>query len=101
MAELQTDTEIILLYKKSGNLLLIGELFTRYTSLVYGVCLRYLKDRELAKDAVMQVFEKLISILKNHEVDNFKGWLYVTARNHCLMELRNKKGKFMEELSPN
>ena len=61
MAELQTDSEILLLYKKSGDLSLIGKLFTRYTSLVYGVCLKYLKDRELAKDAVMQVFEKLIS----------------------------------------
>jgi len=101
MAELQTDSEILQLYKKSSDLSLIGKLFTRYTTLVYGVCLKYLKDRESAKDAVMQVFEKLISLLKDHEVDNFKGWLYVTARNHCLMELRHKKGKFMEEISPN
>ena len=100
MAELQTDSEILQLYKKSSDLSLIGKLFTRYTTLVYGVCLKYLKDRESAKDAVMQVFEKLISLLKDHEVDNFKGWLYVTARNHCLMELRHKKGKFMEEISP-
>jgi RNA polymerase sigma-70 factor (ECF subfamily) len=100
MADLQTDSEIILLYKKSGDLSLIGKLFTRHTTLVYGVCLKYLKDRESAKDAVMQVFEKLIYSLKNHEVENFKAWLYVTARNHCLMELRNKKGKFMEEISP-
>src|SRR4051812_41363634 len=99
MAELQTDSEILELYKKSGDLSLIGKLFTRYTTIVYGVSLKYLKDRELAKDAVMQIFEKLISTLKNHEVDNFKGWLYVTARNHCLMELRNKKGKFKEEIS--
>src|ERR1041385_5351271 len=101
MAETQTDSEILLLYKKTGDLSLIGKLFTQYTSLVYGVCLKYLKDRELSRDAVMQVFEKLISTLKSHEVDNFKGWLYVTARNHCLMELRSKKGKFMEEISPN
>ena len=98
MAEIQSDSEILLLYKKSGDLSLIGKLFTRYTSLVYGVCMKYLKDRELARDAVMQVFEKLISTLKSHEVDNFKGWLYVTARNHCLMELRSKKGKFREEI---
>ncbi|HCW07764.1 MAG TPA: RNA polymerase subunit sigma-24 [Cytophagales bacterium] len=93
------DHEIIQLYKKLGDLSLIGKLFTRYTSLVYGVCLKYLKDREASKDAVMQIFEKLISSLKNHEVENFKGWLYVTARNYCLMELRSKKGKFTEEIS--
>lgn len=97
----QTDNEIIELYRKSGDISLIGSLFTRHTSLVYGVCLKYLKDRESAKDAVMQVFEKLISLLRSHEVENFKGWLYVTARNHCLMELRHKKGKFMEDISPN
>ena len=96
----QTDNEIIERYKKSGDLSLIGALFTRHTALVYGVCMKYLKDRETAKDAVMQVFEKLIVSLKNHEVENFKAWLYVTARNHCLMELRHKKGKFMEEISP-
>ncbi len=101
MVETQSDIEILQLYKNSGDLSLIGKLFTRHTSLVYGVCLKYLKDRELSRDAVMQVFEKLISTLKSHEVDNFKGWLYVTARNHCLMELRSKKGKFMEEISPN
>jgi RNA polymerase sigma-70 factor (ECF subfamily) len=101
MPEVQSDNEIVLLYKKSGDLSLIGKLFTRYTSLVYGVCLKYLKDRETAKDAVMQVFEKLISTLKTHEVENFKAWLYVTARNHCLMELRNKKGKLMEDISSN
>ena len=96
----QTDNEIIEHYKESGDLSLIGKLFTRHTSLVYGVCLKYLKDREAAKDAVMQVFEKLIVSLKSHQVENFQAWLYVTARNHCLMELRSKKGKFMEEISP-
>lgn len=96
----QTDNEIIERYKKSGDLSLIGSLYTRHTALVYGVCMKYLKDRETAKDAVMQVFEKLITSLKNHEVENFKAWLYVTTRNHCLMELRHKRGKFMEEISP-
>lgn len=96
----QTDNEIIERYQKSGDISLIGSLFTRHTTLVYGVCLKYLKDRETAKDAVMQVFEKLITSLKSHEIENFKAWLYVTARNHCLMELRHKKGKFMEEISP-
>jgi RNA polymerase sigma factor (sigma-70 family) len=96
----QTDNEIIELYKKSGDISLIGSLFTRHTTLVYGVCMKYFKNRETAKDAVMQVFEKLITSLKTHEVENFKAWLYVTTRNHCLMELRHKKGKFMEEISP-
>jgi len=94
----KTDNDQILLYKKTNDLSVIGELYSRYTSLVYGVCLKYLKDRDEAKDSTMQLFEKLIDTLKSHEVENFKSWLYVSARNHCLMQIRSKKGKFKEEI---
>jgi RNA polymerase sigma factor (sigma-70 family) len=98
MADQKSDIELINVYKKTNDLAVIGELFTRYTSLVYGVCLKYLKDRDEAKDAAMQLFEKLISTLKSHEIENFKSWLYVAARNHCLTQIRSKKGKFNEEI---
>src|SRR5260221_13044013 len=94
-----SDSELIQQYKKTGDLTVIGQLYTRYTALVYGVCLKYLKDRDEAKDAAMQVFEKLIQLLKSHDVENFKSWLYVTSRNHCLMTIRSKKGKFNQEIS--
>ncbi|MCW5912274.1 MAG: sigma-70 family RNA polymerase sigma factor [Cyclobacteriaceae bacterium] len=95
-----TDAVLLNLYKSTGELTHLGELFTRYRALVYGVCLKYLKDRDNAHDAVMQVFEKLVQSLHQHDVENFKSWLYVTTRNHCLMQLRAKKGKFTEEFSP-
>ena len=95
-----TDSELLNHYKKDGELSYLGELYGRYQSLVYGVCLKYLKDRDESKDAVMQLFEKLIQTLRNHEVDNFKSWLYVTTRNYCLMQIRARKGKFTHELSP-
>ena len=94
------DLELIKQYKVSGDMEILGQLFSRYTSLVLGVCLKYLKDREEAKDTVMQIFEKLVQGLKDHNVENFKSWLYVSTRNHCLMYLRAGKGKFREELSP-
>ena len=94
-----TDLELLELYKSSGNLIFWSDLYSRYTSLTYGVSLKYLKDRDDAKDAVMQLFEKLATTLKSHEVQNFKSWLYVTVRNHCLMQLRAKKGKRTEEIS--
>jgi len=94
-----TDSELLNHYKKDGELSYLGELYTRYQSLVYGVCLKYLKDRDESKDAVMQLFEKLIQTLRTHEVDNFKSWLYVTTRNHCLMQIRSRKGKFTHEFS--
>jgi RNA polymerase sigma factor (sigma-70 family) len=85
--------ELLRLYKQSGELEYWGELYARYTSLVYGVCLKYLKDRDEAKDAMMQLFEKLVTTLLTHDVENFKSWLYVTTRNHCLMHLRAQKVK--------
>lgn len=91
--------ELLRLYKESGELAHWGALYARYTSLVYGVCLKYLKDRDEAKDAVMQLFEKLIATLLSHEVENFRSWLYVTARNHCLMQLRARKSKYQVEFS--
>jgi RNA polymerase sigma-70 factor (ECF subfamily) len=96
----QTDEELIVLYRKSGELAIVGELYNRYTALVYGVCMKYLKNREESRDAVMQIFEKLMISLKDHDINVFKSWLYVTSRNHCLMQLRSRKGKNFEELSP-
>jgi RNA polymerase sigma factor (sigma-70 family) len=96
----QTDEELIALYKKTEDLEIVGVLYDRYTALTFGVCLKYLKDREESRDAVMQIFEKLIASLKSHEIKVFKAWLYVTARNHCLMQLRSRKGKNFEDLSP-
>src|SRR6187549_3181011 len=94
-----SDLELIAQYKTSGDLTLIGTLYSRYMSLVYGVCLKYLKDREEGRDAVMQIFEKLVSLLREHEITNFKGWLYATSRNHCLMQLRARKGKNFQEIT--
>jgi len=96
----ETDSDLVAQYKRSGDLAVFGELYNRYMALVYGVCVKYLKDRDDSKDAVMQIFEKLVTSLRDHEVLNFKSWLYTTARNHCLMQLRSKKGKNFQELSP-
>jgi RNA polymerase sigma-70 factor (ECF subfamily) len=95
-----SDIELVKKYKTSSDAALVGVLFDRYMELVYGVCLKYLKDRDEAKDAVMQIFERLIAILKDHDITHFKSWLYATARNHCLMALRARKGRQFEELSP-
>ncbi|HTB51148.1 MAG TPA: sigma-70 family RNA polymerase sigma factor [Ferruginibacter sp.] len=68
----------------------LGILLQRYTLLLLGVCMKYLKNQEEAKDAVQQVFLKVITELPKYKVDYFKSWLYMVAKNHCLMKLRNK-----------
>jgi RNA polymerase sigma factor (sigma-70 family) len=85
------DYELMAQYKKDGDIRILAELYGRYMDLIFAVCLKYLKEPEAAKDAVMSIFEELISKLMKHEVVNFKGWLYALARNYCLMQLRSKK----------
>jgi RNA polymerase sigma factor (sigma-70 family) len=71
----------------------LGILFQRYTLLLYGVCIKYLKNEEEAKDAVQQVFLKAITELNKYKVEYVKSWLYMVAKNHCLMKLRERNGK--------
>ena len=87
----KSDEELLEKFRLLGNLDLLGELFARYMHLVYGVSLKYFKDRDEAQDAVMNIFEKLITDLPKHKVQNFKSWLYVLTKNHCLMEIRSRK----------
>ncbi|MEO8762669.1 MAG: sigma-70 family RNA polymerase sigma factor [Ginsengibacter sp.] len=68
----------------------LGILLPRYTLLLLGVCMKYLKNEEDAKDCVQQVFFKVINELHKYEVEYFKSWVYMIAKNHCLMKLRDK-----------
>lgn len=77
----------------------LGELYQRYMELVYGVCLKYFKEPERAKDSVMAIFEELVIKLKKHEVENFRAWLHQLAKNHCLMALRTPKNLKTVEFS--
>ncbi|TAL62482.1 MAG: sigma-70 family RNA polymerase sigma factor [Bacteroidetes bacterium] len=86
-----SDTELIQKFKETRDNAIVGELFQRYTHLVFGVCMKYLKDEDEAKDGVMQIFEKILTDLHRHNVENFKAWLYMVAKNHCMMYFRSKK----------
>ena len=77
----------------------LGILLQRYTLLLLGVCMKYLKNEELAKDSVQQIFLKVITELHKYKVDYFKSWIYMVAKNYCLMQLRDKPGKNNLELS--
>lgn len=86
-----SDLELVSEYQKSEDSKYVGELFNRYAHLVLGVCLKYLKDSDKSQDAVMQIFEKLMTDLKQQNIQNFKSWLHVVSKNYCLMQLRKKK----------
>lgn len=77
----------------------LGILLQRYTLLLLGVCMKYLKNEEDAKDSVQQVFLKVIQELQKYKVEYFKSWLYMVAKNHCLMKLRERQGKITTEIN--
>lgn len=95
-----TDAELIHYYKNNADKTSLGKLYERYMELVFGVCLKYFKDEERAKDAVMDIYEELCTKLLQHDVENFKAWLAVVARNYCLMQLRSPKNKKIIEFNP-
>jgi RNA polymerase sigma-70 factor, ECF subfamily len=86
-----SDEELLSEYKRSGESKYAGELFKRYAHLVLGVCMKYLKNMDEAQDTTMFVFEKLLSELRQTDVQHFKSWLYMVAKNQCLMHIRKQK----------
>jgi len=93
------DKELLNKFYSDGDNQWLGILLKRYTLLLLGVCMKYLKDEEEAKDAVQQIFLKVITELPKYKVDFFKSWLYMIAKNLCLMRLRDRQGRIAVELT--
>ena len=94
-----TDQDLLEKFYADRNNEWLGILLQRYTLLLLGVCMKYLKNEEEAKDSVQQVFLKVIQELHKYKVEYFKSWLYMVAKNHCLMKLRDRQGKIPAELT--
>jgi len=96
-----SDDELVLLYRKTEDLEHLGILYERYAELAFGVCLKYFKNRTLAEDAVMNIFETLVEKVKTQDIRQFRPWLHVVAKNHCLMQLRkNNVTVSFDEMPP-
>jgi RNA polymerase sigma-70 factor (ECF subfamily) len=89
-----TDEELWNLFRQNGDISLFGELYRRYIPLIYGVCLKYLEEKETAHDAVMDLYENLSEKIMQYEINNFRTWLYTVVKNHCLQKLRKEKNIF-------
>ncbi|MEL7021284.1 MAG: sigma-70 family RNA polymerase sigma factor [Bacteroidota bacterium] len=95
-----SDADLLQRYRQTQDLADLAALFGRYTELTYGSCLKYLKDRTGAEDAVMNIFEELTQKVNKHEIKQFRGWLHVLTRNHCLMLLRKQSKNKTVEFDP-
>ncbi len=91
-----SDQQLLEYFYADRNNHWLGILLQRYTLLLFGVCMKYLKNEEEARDSVQQIFLKVITELHKYRVDYFKSWLYMVAKNHCLMKLRSKPGRLTE-----
>ena len=94
-----TDQELLEKFHADHNNEWLGILLERYTLLLLGVCMKYLKNEDDAKDSVQQIYLKVIQELHKYKVEYFKSWVYMVAKNHCLMILRDKHGKIPAEIN--
>ncbi|NGF55040.1 sigma-70 family RNA polymerase sigma factor [Parapusillimonas sp. SGNA-6] len=85
------DSMLLQRYFQTNDLEVLGELYSRHAEMVYYVCLRYFKEEEKSKDAVMQIFEELVHKVNKQHIKDFPKWLYVVSKNHCLMDIRSRK----------
>lgn len=95
------DKALLLQYLSTADKQVIAVLYQRYMHLVLGVCMKYLKNRDEAEDATMQVFEKLLIQLQQYEVNEFKFWIHTVAKNHCLYLLRKQQSQFKNQKEMN
>lgn len=86
---LPSDEELVLSYKTTADNYYVGVLFERYTAIIFGICLKYFKNRQEAEDNMLEIYEKLETQLKVKEVDRFRNWLFVLVKNFCVSKLRS------------
>lgn len=105
------EDDVILRAFQDGDQMGLKYLYDKYLHVIYGVCLRYFKNKPEAQDATSELFEKFLEITIPSDVQNLKTWLFVVTKNHCLMRLRKKRTEttqlipeeimdFTEELHP-
>lgn len=93
-----SNENLLEFFIQSKDTAVLGELYRRYIPLVYGLCLKYLEDKEAANDAVMDIFEIVLEKLPLYDVKNFNTWLYSVAKNHCLHVIRKEKCAFFVKI---
>ena len=82
------------------------EVYEKYSSRMYSICIRYMGDRERAKDMLQDGFVNLFFKIKSYSGEgSFEGWARKIFVNTCLMEMRRrdalKESEDIEEMFVN
>ena len=87
------DNDLPSAFREMRKSLVLEEIYKRFSHLMFGTCLKYLQNKDDAEDCVMDIFQKLPSLLETHQIQYFKSWLFMVTKNECLMRLRKQKNK--------
>lgn len=75
----------------SGQQRAFTELIGRYQGMVYGLCLRMLRQREEAEDATQETFVRVCNNLHRWDPErSFEPWLLTIAGNRCRTRLAKR-----------
>jgi len=92
-----TDEFLVKEYQKSLDTKYFNILYDRHHNKVYGKCLSMLNNETLSKDALQDIFLKvLLNISKFNFKSKFTTWVFSITYNHCIDVIR-KEGKLKNE----
>ena len=87
----ESDESLLRRFQQRDDISALSRLFKRYSHQVLALCHYYLKNKEESKDALMDIFHKVMQSQPKEDIKNFKAWLQVVIRNHCLIQLKKRK----------
>ena len=74
-----------------------NQLYQKYKGLLFGVCLRYAKDRDEAQDILQDGFVKIFSNLYQYKTKGVLiGWMRRVVVNTALEHLRKRKWQWVD-----
>lgn len=92
-------------YQHTKEIAWLGKILDHYNLILFGVAMKYMKEVEMAKDVVQEVFLIALEHMPKTNIDNIGGWLYTVTKNEALKKLklvdlqRNFKDLVQEEVS--
>ncbi len=94
-----SDMDKLLLRVKAGNEHAFKLVYQEFHQVLYGIALKYLRNKELAEDAVHDVFIKLWNNRRKlSTTGSLKGFLFTATKNHVLNMLTSNRDKVKKHI---
>ena len=90
--EARAEDEQLIMRVAAGDRRAFETLYDRYAATVFGVTMKMLGDRELAEDAVQEIFWRVWKRAASFDRSRaFAPWLFGIAHNYTIDELRRRR----------